>query len=349
MSDYSQSRTEHYRMTYIGENQPHETGNSKPLTQSHSLQDQAHLMALTSEWGHSVFELHGSRDSIDRSHGKHVPDVPYKMPIYESQNISGMIHNTEEPTYVRPSYMYRQESHANNSGHPYPVQEKLKEEPEEANCVEYTPQKSDRHQSENVPDKGEKQYSPELPKEKKCSPETEIQKPPSVPRTISPKCRPSQWKGTKLSDDEIASKRAAQAAAQREVRRRRREKMTDEEIRAELAVLAANQRESRRRQRERMTEEEIHIRRTLSAITQREIRRRRMSSMTEEELKSYRSREAQRQKELRHRKRMAMSEEELKLVKAKEAAASAARRARRLGKEVKSPRLKVDKPDSSPS
>ncbi|XP_068230546.1 golgin subfamily A member 6-like protein 26 [Palaemon carinicauda] len=348
MSDYSQSRTEHYRMSYIAESQAHGTGNSKPLTQSHSLQDQAHLMALTSEWGHSVFELHGSRENIERSHGKHVSDVPYKMPIYESQNIS-MIHNTEEPTYVRPSYMYRQESHANNSGHSYPVQEKLKEEPEDANYVEYIPPKNDGHKSENVLEK-EKQCTPELPKLKKCSPETDIiEKSPPIERVVSPKCRSSQWKGTKLSEEEIAAKRAAQAAAQREVRRRRREKMSEEEKLSELAALAASQRESRRRQREKMTEEELHLRRTLSAITQREIRRRRMSSMTEEELKAYRAREAQRQKELRHRKRMAMTEEELKIVKAKEAAASAARRARRLGKEVKSSRLKVDKPDSSPS
>ena len=43
-------------MNYLGEAQGR-VETPKILTQPHVIQDQSHLMALTSEWGHSVFEV----------------------------------------------------------------------------------------------------------------------------------------------------------------------------------------------------------------------------------------------------------------------------------------------------
>ena len=179
-------------------------------------------------------------------------------------------------------------------------------------------------------------YSPEVSEAENCchKKETENSK-RSVSvdeKATSTTDRLLRCKRTEVPDEVILARRAALAAAQREVRRRRFEKMSDDERQDKLAAQAAKQKEARKKQRDKMTEEELQIRRTISALTQREVRRRRMSNMTEEELKHYRAREASRQKELRHRKRSDMTEEELKAYKAREAALSAARRARRLGK-----------------
>lgn len=335
-----------YKMSYIGDNQSR-VGESdlRPADQSLGSQEQSNLLALTSEWGHSVFELNSSSGQVDNHQLMQPADTPYKKSNFERVSAGEMKHNTLDDSSGKAVDWHRNDIHITNSlSVPHlQLQEKMKVEQEEQCDDAYTEPKEKKLQEGNVMKEHQNVQNPQFSPTEKV-----VQHDQETDDQISERKLRCCRRG-RLTEEEVLAKRSLQAAAQREVRRRRREKMSDEELQNQRAAIAASQREARKRQRERMTDEQLQVRLAINAIAQREIRKRKHKSMTEEELKSHRAREAARQKELRQRRRMELTEEQLKAVRAKEAAASAARRLRRLEKESAAVCLTGQQPDPSPS